>query len=293
MGSIKFEYYRLVLTESKQQNLLPQKPRNELIETIFTNDIDFVSNKNTEYKYKFRAKYGNYILGLIFTKQNVEILEDPDNGSPCTHSNWTPEIVIINNGTIKGEDSQLFIFQQKTGRKSDKTLSFLNNCLASKLNQVLVSDNSVFCASFSKVLEDAMSFWDFSNRDDIKELIINYKMPNFLGIGDGVNGLNERLENIKTGLNATDYQEVVKNMEKNLVLKKDNADLNSVLELTKQGQSSIILRGARKKVIYDSDKNEQIKYKEISIDELDINSTDPSSLCAILDKLGLSDESNL
>lgn len=296
MNNIKLEYFRLVLTEDTQTSLLPQKTRTELIEEFFSNDIDFVNSKNTEYRYKFKAKSGNYILGIIFTKQNVEILEDPDNTEPCTHSNWIPEIVIINNGTIKGEDSQLFIFQQNSRRKNDESLNFLNNCLANKLNRELSDKHSVFCASFSKVLEDALSFWDFSNRDDIRELIIDYKMPNFLGIGDSTKGLNERLKHIKDQTNATQVKEIITNEAGNLTLKKDDSDLNATLELAKQGQGSIILKGARKKIIYDSDKNESIKSKEINIEDIELSSNDLNksvkALNSILDKLGLSNESN-
>ena len=59
--NVKLEYFRLVLTENSQKSLLPQKSRTELIEDLFLKDIDFVSNKNTEYKYKFKAKSKNYI----------------------------------------------------------------------------------------------------------------------------------------------------------------------------------------------------------------------------------------
>ena len=62
MENIKLEYFRLTLTENRQKSLLPQKSRTELIEDLFLNDIEFVSNKNTEYKYKFKVRSGNYIL---------------------------------------------------------------------------------------------------------------------------------------------------------------------------------------------------------------------------------------
>lgn len=296
MDNIKLEYFRLVLTENRQTSLLPQKTRTELIEELFSNDIDFVSSKGTEYKYKFKAKSGNYIFGLIFTKRNIEILEDPDNIEPCKHPNWIPQIVIINNGTIKGENSQLFIFQQNSRKKNDKSLNFLNNCLASKLNEELKTKLSIYNASFSKVLEDSMTFWDYSKRDDIKELVINYKMPNFLGIGDNTKNLNERLTHIKEQTNATDVIETITNKDGNLFFKQDDEDLNSTLELAKQGQSTILLKGAHKKVIYNSEKNEQIKSKEINIEEIEINSSDitksAKALNSILNKLGLENESN-
>lgn len=296
MSNIKLDYFRLVLTENSQTSLLSQKTRTEIIEDFFSNDIDFASSKNTKYRYKFKSKCGNYILGLIFTKQDVEILEDPDNTEPCTHSNWVPEIVIINNGTIKGDNSQLFILQQSSRRKNDGSLTFLNNCLAKKLNQELDNKHSIYSASFSKVLEDNLSFWDYSSRDDIKELIIDYKMPNFLGIGDSTKNLNERLKHIKDQTNATLVRETIKNKDGNLVLKQDDGDLVETLELVKQGQSSIILKGIRQKIIYNSDKNEQIKSKEINIEGVEVFSSDinksTKALNSILNQLGLNNESN-
>ena len=296
MDNIKLEYFRLILTENRQTSLLPQKTRTELIEELFSNDMDFVSSKNTEYKYKFKAKSGNYIYGLIFTKRDIEILEDPDNIEPCKHPNWVPQMVIINKGAIKGENSQLFIFQQNSRKKNDKSLNFLNNCLACKLNEELKAIHSVFNASFSKVLENSMTFWDYSNRDDIKELVINYKMPNFLGIGDSTKNLNERLAHIKEQTNATEVIETITNKDGNLCFKRDDEDLKSTLELAQQGQSTIVLKGAHKKIIYSSEKNEQIKSKEINIEEIEINSSDVTksvkALNSVLDKLGLDNESN-
>ena len=248
--NVKLEYFRLVLTENSQKSLLPQKSRTELIEDLFLKDIDFVSNKNTEYKYKFKAKSKNYILGFIYKKQDIEILEDPDNKEPCKLPNWIPQIVIINNGAEKGENSQLFILQRNSSKKNIESLNFLNNCLAFKLNEELKSQCSTFNASFSMVLEDAMTFWDYSNRDDIKELVINYKMPNFLGIGDSTKNLNERLKHIKEQTNATNVTETITNKDGNLFFKQDDEDLNSTLELAKQGQSTILLKGARSKIIY-------------------------------------------
>ena len=141
-----------------------------------------------------------------------------------------------------------------------------------------------------------MTFWDYSKRDDIKELVINYKMPNFLGIGDNTKNLNERLTHIKEQTNATDVIETITNKDGNLFFKQDDEDLNSTLELAKQGQSTILLKGAHKKVIYNSEKNEQIKSKEINIEEIEINSSDitksAKALNSILNKLGLENESN-
>lgn len=296
MENIKLEYFRLTLTENKQKSLLPQKSRTELIEDLFLNDIEFVSNKNTEYKYKFKVKSGNYILGFIYKKQYIEILEDPDNITPSKLHNWIPQIVIINNGAIKGENSQLFILQQANKKKNIKNLNFLNNCFANKLNETLTAKCSTFSASFSMVLEDSMTFWDYSNREDIKELVINYKMPNFLGVGDCTKNLNERLNHIKEQTNATNVTETITNKNGNLCFKQDDEDLNSTLELAKQGQSTIILKGVRQKIIYNSEKHEQIKSKEINIDTVGIMLADETKLLetfkSFLKELGLDNESN-
>jgi len=292
MNNIKLEYFRLILTENEQKSLLPQYAnRAELINDFFLNDIDFVSKKRTEYKYRFRAQSGNYILGLIYKKRNVELLEDPDNNELQEHPNWTPEIVVINNGTILGENSQLFIIQS---RDADKSLSLLNNCLANKINRLLEAKNSVFSASFSQVLEDVSCFWELSACDNIKELIIDYTMPNFLGIGDTTKELSERLKHIKEQTNATNVKEIITSKTGTLTLKKDDSDLSATLELAKQGQGSIILKNTRRKIIYDSQTHEKIKSDEISIGEIDIQLADTSEstniLNSILSQLGLNNE---
>lgn len=279
--SMKLEYFRLILTEDSQLKLLSEyKDRTEAIKNIFSQNFEFRTSHNKEFKYRYKSTDNGYILGLIFEKQNVKLLEDPDNTEFQKRPNWKPQVVVINDGAIKGDNSQLFLFEHSSHYNVTDRLSLLNNSLADKLNQFLKEKNSQYSAQFTPVLE-IKNFWELSSRNDLKELIIDYAMPNFYGITDGAKRLNE-LSKIKQKTNADSFKQIISNKNGNLILDANDEDLKETIELTKIGQSSIIVKNINKTVIYNSAENETIKTASISVEEIDIQSQNSTEANATL-----------
>src|SRR5690606_8678390 len=108
------------------------KSRDEVITELFTTDFDFNTSRGKEFKYMYKATKGNWLIGLIFERQNVKLLEDPSSTELQHRPNWEPHIVIINNGVEKGENSQLFILEGAPSYDNDRRINLLNKYLADK-----------------------------------------------------------------------------------------------------------------------------------------------------------------
>lgn len=276
---MKLEFFRLILSEDEQLSMFSEPTsRSEAITQIFTSDFDFTTNRGKAFKYIYKASENDYIIGLIFERQNITLLEDPRSSETQKRPNWEPHVVIINNGTTKGENSQLFLVEYDSEYDLERRLNLLNKCLADRLNQILREAKSQFRAEFAPVLT-MKNFEELYGREGIKELIIEYTMPNFLGIGDK---LNKKLGEIKARSNATRVRESISNENGNLVLDPDYEDLQGALETSRQGQSRIKIKDFGNAIIYDSVNNETVKSALVSIGEIDIQAQDDAAMHDIL-----------
>lgn len=277
---MKLEHFRLILTEDPQLPLQPpsHKSRDEVITELFTTDFDFNTSRGKEFKYMYKATEGSWLIGLIFERQNLSLLEDPSSTELQQRPNWEPNLVIINNGAKKGKNSQLFLLESAPNYYNERRINLLNNHLADRLNQRLKNSNSRFLAEFAPVLT-MTKFEELYGQDGIKTLTIEYTMPNFLGIGDE---LNRKLGEIKAYANATKVKEIIENNNGNLVLDPKYEDLKAAVESSRQGQSRITVKDFSRTTIYDSVDNETVHSTTISIGEIDFQTQSPAQMEAIL-----------
>ena len=199
--------------------------------------------------------------------------------------NWEPYILVINNGSKKGEDSQLFILQRDPNHDHEGRLNFLNKTLSDKINKKMKDLKTDFYSEFSPITT-MKKFESLYGKENIKELIVEYTIPNFLGAADKY---RDRLNVVKSRTNATKVKEVIENG--NLILDPDYEDLKNAVESSRLGQSRIKVKDFTRTVIYDSVDNETVKSESVNIGEIDIqNQSDTEAkktLIDILSQLGL------
>jgi hypothetical protein len=283
---VKLDYFRLVLTEDNQLNFLNLESmhtsRPEAVKMMFKSDFDFKTSRGKEFTYVYKVSEKDYILGLIFEKQNVPILENPRSSMlPEIRDNWTPFTVVINDGTIKGENSQLFLLEHDSAYNQEKRLKLLNDALSDSLNKSLKMKKLPFVAEFHPVLT-MQKFEELYGRKDLRELIIEYTMPNFLGIG---NELQQTLSRFKNKMNATKVKESITNENGNLILDPEYEDLKQAVESSKLGQSRITIKDYHNTKIYDSNSNETLQSTTIQIASIEIQAQTDVELKATLKEI--------
>jgi hypothetical protein len=251
-----FEHYRFILTEDLQLNLFKKaKPRSDVILALFSTDFKFQSKRGTQYEYKNRAMNENFILGEFFERKTVSLRESPDSLQKEPKQNWKNSYVVINLGKTKDKDSQLFFLQKNFKGSYQDRMRFLKETLTNQLNGYLISNEELFRCEFHPVL-DSCNFWDLKDSwESVREIEIEYTMPNFLGI---TNKMQESLKKIKDNTNATKFKQTIINENGNLNLSEAYEDLRVAVDNSKTGQSRLIVRDYSRTSTFDSEQNEKV-----------------------------------